>query len=163
MKAVTVMRHGPAEPGFGQPDADRSLTDEGVLIVRRAARGLRGFDLGLTSPARRTRQTADAIWDELCLTTPLWPEPALAVGGPEEQFAALTTAWAAHPEASSVLMVGHMPDVAQLTALLLAEPPRVTVFVPGGAARILFDGEAAVGAGRLDWMLRPEELAERAS
>lgn len=165
MKVVTLMRHGPTEPGFGMPDAERALTEEGTLVVRRAARGLRGlgFDLGLASPLNRARQTAELVWQELALTAPLLFEPALASGrGPEEQLAALQASWDAEPEASSVLIVGHMPDVSQLTALVLREVPRVTPFVPGGTARILFDGAVAVGAGELDWMLRPEELAARA-
>ena len=175
MRALTVMRHGPAEPGFGGDDSERALTADaarialrleyGEALMRRAAAGLRqpGFDLGVTSPYLRAARTAELIWEELGLVAPLISDRSLAAGaGPEEHLVALEAIWRAHPRAGSVLLVGHMPDVAQLTAHLLEAAPPLLPFVPGGAARLRFDAAVAPGAGRLEWMLRPEELAGRA-
>ena len=63
-----LMRHGIAvaagDPSITQ-DSQRPLTNKGIKRIRRAARGLRrlgiDFDIILTSPILRARQTADIV------------------------------------------------------------------------------------------------------
>ena len=63
-----LMRHGlavePGSPGF-KMDADRALTHKGRRQLRKIARAMKGmeleFDLILSSPFVRARQTAEIV------------------------------------------------------------------------------------------------------
>jgi len=72
-----LIRHGLAgERGPEWPDdSKRPLTDEGLSRLRKEARGLRelgvGFDVIVTSPLVRTRQTADVFAEVLTTKAPI--------------------------------------------------------------------------------------------
>jgi phosphohistidine phosphatase len=137
-------------------DEDRPLTETGrnqCLAVAVALREL-GFvpEVLLTSPLARARQTADglaAVWGDRQVSVreceELAPEhkkrkvlrEILAVGG------------------ESVGMVGHNPDLSELTAWFLGERQESINLDKAGVACIHFDSSPNKGCGTLVWLVTP--------
>ena len=82
-----LIRHGlAAERGESYPDdTKRPLTNEGVQKLRKEAKALLAldvtFDVILTSPLTRTRQTAEVIAAAFRNAPPIVNMPSLAPGG----------------------------------------------------------------------------------
>jgi phosphohistidine phosphatase len=157
-----VIRHGIAEDRAADgKDASRALTAEGVEKLREVAEGLDAlevrWDLVLTSPLVRARQTADVLLKgmkrkanrpELVVTSTLVPEASPA---------AVLTELASHPEASRIALVSHEPLVSALAAQLLGSAVPLP-FKKGGVCRIDFDGPPPQGTGVLRWFAPPKVL-----
>lgn len=110
---LLLWRHAEAEDGTR--DLERALTPRGREQAARVAAWLHAhgpkFDRIIVSPARRTRETADAL--ELPYEVIEAVEPGAA---PEQVLAA-----AGWPDAkSSVLVVGHQPTMGRTAALALS-------------------------------------------
>ena len=111
-----LIRHGvAAERGDAYPDdTQRPLTHDGVAKVRQAGAGLTAveirFDLILTSPLMRARQTAQAFADALPEATPVEVVRSLSPGA---AFAAVREDLARHPGATRIALVGHEPDMGR--------------------------------------------------
>ena len=116
---LILWRHAEAvEAADGGDDLQRALTPKGERQAKRLASWLnRHLSAGtrvLVSPARRTRQTADALGRDYRVV------PALA---PEAEPAALLLA-ANWPDArAAALIVGHQPSLGMTAALLLTGRP----------------------------------------
>ena len=157
-----IARHGIArnvgEAGIFS-DADRTLSPEGLTKTRQAARGLKtlgvSFDLVGTSPYPRARQTAEIFAAEVGGGPAIETCPFLACG-------AVTTdvlTWLASKREDAVLITGHMPDVADITAALIAPSEHVwLVFKKAAVACVSFEERPAAGAGCLEWMMQPRQL-----
>jgi phosphohistidine phosphatase len=161
---IYLLRHAIAEPRDPRRyplDSERPLTPAGAKKMQRAARGLRGldgrFDLVLTSPLVRARQTAAIV------AAAYRPRPSLRAlrplspgGGAGGVFAAL----ASIPADASVLLVGHEPDLSSLAGAMILDP-RADLsleFRKGGLCRIDFEGAARPAQGRLVFHLTPKIL-----
>jgi phosphohistidine phosphatase len=159
-----LLRHAIAaerDPARWPDDRNRPLTREGAARMARAARGMRRlglkFDLVLSSPLARTVETARIVSAgvrtraETRLLKPLAPG-----GGSGGVLAALSGL----PARSTVLLVGHEPDLSHLAAGLImerrSEPP--LEFKKGGLCRIDTEGSPAPGNGRLVFHLTPRVL-----
>lgn len=111
---LILWRH--AEAVDGVPDMERSLTDKGVRQALAMAAWLRPqlpkrWRL-ISSPARRTRQTAEALSKDVKLV----PEIAPGASYPSVLAAA---GW---PDADgAVVVVGHQPTLGETAAALLAD------------------------------------------
>ena len=151
---LILWRHCDAEAGV--PDELRALTPRGRNEAARMAEWLRGrlphACRIAVSPARRARQTADAL--ALAFET----EPELAPGA--SMFDVLRVAgW---PDASATtLIVGHEPTLGRVAAYLLdgsGERP----LAKGGVVWIASRPLAAEGAeGTLVAEASPQSLARR--
>lgn len=156
---LLLVRHAIAVPRGtpGIPDDERPLTPRGERRFRKAARGLARIvprpDVLLTSPLPRALATAEIAakaWGRIKPTA----EDALAEENPKNVLRAL----AALPAESTVVAVGHEPQLSALLAQLLGSPTSDRlVFRKGGAALIELEGAAADG-GRLVWFLPPKLL-----
>jgi phosphohistidine phosphatase len=109
---LILWRHADAEPG--DPDLERELTAKGRKQAKTIADWLRPKlprdALMLVSPARRTRQTAEALTDAFRV------EAALAPGASAQQLLA-AAGW---PDSDgTVVVVGHQPTVGRAAALAL--------------------------------------------
>jgi phosphohistidine phosphatase len=156
--SLFIMRHGTAESGEGMDDAERSLTDDGVAALERLSAGLvrRGirFTRVLASPLLRTRQTAETVCRELGLGAP----EVCAVLAPGAICSPVLGALREGVrDDARILIVGHMPDVAQLVRQLSGAA--VAGFAPGTLAQIDFDGPLQAGAGALQWAATADEVA----
>ena len=120
-----VLRHGLAADKSDARylnDRDRPLTLEGRKTTRALARRLRtlkwSFDLILTSPLIRARQTAELTASPLRSKSKLHVTEHLA---PEGEMAALIREInSARPRAESILLVGHEPYLSELISILLS-------------------------------------------
>jgi phosphohistidine phosphatase len=155
-----LIRHGLAEErGDAWPDdAKRPLTEEGTARLYKAARGLARagviFDLMLSSPLVRARQTAEAIASELELKPPIVLIDSLAPGG---NFAALSADLEKHARKTRVALVGHEPGIGELAARLIGSRHAIE-FKKGAIARIDLEEIPPAGPGQLRWLLTPKFL-----
>lgn len=150
---VYLMQHALAYSA--DEDPDRPLRPEGIDQAKAAARGVKRlgltFDLIVASPKRRSHQTAALVAEGVryphsdILTT----EVVL----PEQQPQALLDLLQKEAPDSSVLVVGHMPHLAKLSALLL-QGGEVS-FENAGLA--CFDLSAS--PARLEFLLKAQHLA----
>jgi len=155
-----LIRHGLAgERGPEWPDdSKRPLTDEGLSRLRKEARGLRelgvGFDVIVTSPLVRTRQTADVFAEVLTTKAPIVSSDALAPAGSP---ASVIQEIARHARKGRVALVGHEPNLGELAGHLIQARSALS-FKKGGICRIDFEVPPPKGVGSLIWFLPPKVL-----
>jgi phosphohistidine phosphatase len=142
------LRHGEAD--WTSPDVLRRLTDKGFKEMKDVAAGIAGLHIEpgaiLTSPLRRTVQTAEIVAAALGMT--IAAEPMLAPGFNPAQLAALFAKYGG----ADLLLVGHEPDFSgAIRALTGGE-----VKMPSGAlARVdIIDPQAM--RGQLIWLIPPK-------
>lgn len=159
---VTIVRHGPAvdvgENGVKR-DGDRMLSDEGREKTAAVAAGLRALECRpdhiFTSPLIRARETAELLASGLMDNGAVTMAEELLPGVPTSDI----IAWLARQKASELMLVGHLPSVAELASALIAGTDDVDVaFKKATACRISFDTRVRVGAGTLEWLLPPRVL-----
>ncbi len=161
---IYILRHGLAvDPGTAgyERDADRPLTAEGEHKVREIAKAMQllelNFDLILSSPFTRARQTAEIVAKVLDLRRKLEFTEALASGGNAETLVRMLGN--TRPRAEDVLLVGHEPDLSELISFLVSGSSSFPVelkkggFCKLGAAR-LKHGRCAI----LEWLLTPRQM-----
>jgi phosphohistidine phosphatase len=158
-----VLRHAIAvahdAPGITS-DEERALTPDGIEKMREAAIGMTrlvaGFDVILTSPLVRARQTADIVAEVFDCEKSVKECQALAPGGsPPEVFAAIKKS----RRAERVLLVGHQPDLGELVSLLVWGSDQVSVpLKKGGLCRVDVTEMPPRSLGTLEWLLTPKQL-----
>jgi len=140
-------------------DRDRPLTEDGESRFRRCAVGLGRIvprvDHVFSSELTRTWQSAEILVEEIG-----WPKPtsweALEPGHPALEV--LTAA--SFAQAPSVALVGHEPNLSELTSLLLAGNEKLLdiELEKGGALCLYLDGAPRAGVATLRWALPPRIL-----
>lgn len=151
-RTLLLMRHAKAEDGFGVTDYDRELTDKGRGQAERVGRLLteRGYtpDHVICSAAKRTRQTLEGVLGAMDL--PSKPEIDYAetayLAGADELLELVNQVDA---DASTVLVVGHNPTVAQVAASFVGSEALVA-YSPATVAAVELEVEwlyAAPGTG----------------
>jgi phosphohistidine phosphatase len=157
-----IVRHGIAvdvgEHGV-RKDSDRFLSEDGRRKTAAVGRGLKHLgvkpDLILTSPLARTRETAELIADAYDPALPFEVFDPLAPGG---DFVEMVRSLKER-SAAEVMLVGHMPEVAEWVSMFVVGDPGMEVtFKRAAVACIRFDGPPAVGCGRLEWLIPPGVL-----
>jgi phosphohistidine phosphatase len=159
-----LLRHGIAvphgAPGF-ERDSDRELTPKGAKKMRRAAEGMKAmeltFDVILSSPFSRAKQTAEIVADVFGAQKSLEFTDSLAVGGDPEDLIKLITS--KYSNVQSVLLVGHEPYMSSLISLLLAGDQSVAVTMrKGGLCKLIVDSLRHGQCATLDWLLAPSHM-----
>ena len=153
------LRHGLADRSAytGTDDRLRPLTPEGTARMRAEAATMArlglGYDLILTSPLTRCRQTADIAAEALGLSGLVEEDARLAPGFDLEDLGAML---ADHPGEDVIMLVGHEPDFSWVVSGLTGGSD--IVFKKGGLARVdLVPGDRLVGD--LVWLVPPKILA----
>ena len=118
MRELILLRHAHAEPADnGQADIDRPLSPHGLAEAEAAGRWLHEQrlvpDRVLCSPARRTRETLEAV---LSLTG--YVEQRLEDRIYDAAPGTLAALLDEHREVERLLVVGHNPGLEQLVALM---------------------------------------------
>lgn len=154
---VVLLRHAKAEEDSPSlPDEQRELVPKGRKRALAAASGLKKLlgDAGSievwTSPALRSRQTAEIIADELGGLT-VREFDAIYAGSLEP----LIAAWSGAAEDATIIVVGHEPYLG-IWARQLAD---VTVPFKKCAAAAFSLTPLDYGAGTLRWYATPKILA----
>jgi len=161
---LLLIRHAIAQDredfaGSGRPDSERPLTAFGKRRMRRNAAGLAvvapAVEQLVSSPYVRARATAAIIAKALGVATTVTHESLVHDAHPREFMA-----WLAKCGGDAVVAaVGHEPQLSLLVGWALSREATSTVeFKKGGACVIAFDGKAAAGAGRLQWLFMPAQL-----
>jgi phosphohistidine phosphatase len=158
-----LIRHGvAADRGDEWPDdAKRPLTESGMSRLRKSARGLVNlgvtFDVVLTSPLVRARQTAEILAGAFDLRPPIVTMEALAPGAPAGGHQAVIADLEKQSRRRRIALVGHEPGIGELAARL-AGSRRPFVFKKGAICRIDFERLPPVDPGTLRWFLTPKIL-----
>lgn len=163
MKRLTLVRHAksswddPELEDFERPLNRRGLRDAPVMGERLAARGLCP-DLLLSSPARRARDTAEALATALGL-----PQARLQLRQEiyeADPDALLALILGLPPELNHVFLVGHNPGLTDLGGLLVPGAPKhlptCAVLVVDFA--ILSWAQVAPGRGVVAWHDFPKNV-----
>lgn len=163
-----LLRHGLAvEPGTHHfaKDSDRPLTSEGERKLRKTGETMEAlgltFDLILSSPYVRARQTAEIIAVALGAQKSLELSDTLAPAGSVAEL--IERLNEVDPAPESVLLVGHEPYLSTLISLLLSGGTTLSVTMKkGGLCKL---GSESLRPGRcatLEWLLTPKQLARMA-
>lgn len=137
MRELILLRHAHAEAASaGQADLDRPLSPEGLAEAEAAGRWLleHGLvpDCVLCSPARRTRETLEAVLDVIGYVEQRL-EPAIYEATPGDLLALAE----AQDEAERLLLVGHNPELERLLALMHSGQSGDYRGMPPGAIAVL--------------------------
>jgi phosphohistidine phosphatase len=157
-----IIRHGIAEErGDKWPDdSRRPLTDEGMSRLKKSARGLIEigveFDIVLTSPLVRARQTAEIVAAAFNARPMIAVLESLSPGiSPQTVLGDLE----GHSRRSRIALVGHEPGLGELAAKLVSAR-RPFEFKKGAICRIDVESLPPAGPGALRWFLTPRILRE---
>lgn len=149
-----LVQHAAAKPK--EDDPDRPLSAQGRVDIDRMATFLARNDVALESIRHsgktRAAQTADVLSDRL--------QPVAgvsAVEGLKPLDDPMPWAERLKGEQDNLMLVGHLPFVARLAALLVAGDPNVEVvrFQPGGVLCLERDD---AGAWAIAWLVVPSLL-----
>ncbi|MEI6167594.1 MAG: phosphohistidine phosphatase SixA [bacterium] len=157
-----LLRHGSAvdigEKGVSS-DEERMLTREGrectTTVLRRLRKVCRPQRIW-TSPLVRARETAEIACEILSPPAPLSTLKSLSAGTEVDRI----LPWLKTCEEESLMLVGHMPDLAILAACLtMRVKTEAIILKKSGLCCIEFDGRIAEGKGQLVWLVTPSLLS----
>jgi phosphohistidine phosphatase len=160
-----ILRHGiavePGTPGY-DTDAERPLTPEGERKLTQIADAMEAlelsFDLILSSPYLRARQTAEIIAEALKAHKKLELSDSLTPGGSMKKLVELLNRLQPSPE--SVLLVGHEPYLSGLVSLLVSgKASSAVVMKKGGLCKLSADSLQHGRCAALEWLLTPKQMA----
>ncbi|HKQ07172.1 MAG TPA: histidine phosphatase family protein [Blastocatellia bacterium] len=161
VKTLLLMRHAKSNwDDASLRDFDRPLAERGRRDAPRMAQALAALDSApdciVSSPARRARETIEAVITEARLTAPLTFDEAIY----DASTAALMRIVRRLPdECHRVLLVGHNPGFEDLLTRLSGERGRMPT---AAIACIEFQvdswDDVEDGHGKLVWLLTPKQL-----
>ncbi|MEH2317987.1 phosphohistidine phosphatase SixA [Nostoc sp.] len=159
-----LIRHGIAEDkGLGIKDEERSLTKEGRQKTEKVAQKLvklgLSFDLILTSPLVRARQTAEILIAEK-LSSQLEESSHLA---PDGQISSWLKDWLEprnYSQNTQLALVGHEPDLTNWAEILLWGKAKASlVLKKAGMIGIkLPETGSPLGCSQMFWLTPPKYL-----
>ena len=155
---IYLMQHGSALPK--EQDPDEGLSPGGEARIHASGKALKkmgiSFDVILSSPKKRSKQTASIVAKEVEFPPEkiMETEKVKAMTPPEETIKAL----AEYAGNQRILIAGHLPSVAEVASFLLTEGSKATIeFERGGCCRIDVE-DLPTHSGHLRWYLTPEQL-----
>ena len=159
-----ILRHAIALPhgtaGYDQ-DSDRPLTPKGAKKMRSISKGMQAlginFDLILSSPFMRAKETADIVANTFKAQKKLKFSDTLAVdGNPSELIDELNDKHSSH---EAVMLVGHEPYLSELVSMLISGDLRVkTTMKKGGLCKLSASSLQYGHCATLEWLLAPRHL-----
>lgn len=160
-----MVRHGLAgERGSYPNDDERPLTEEGIRRTRRVAKRLHElnirFDLILTSPLARARQTAE-ILQTYKLGRQLEESQPLAPGGDLSVWLSWLQQWR-QTGGDCLAIVGHEPDLGEWAEKLVwGEAHQHLIVKKAGVIGLLLpEAESPIGRSQLFWFTPPRFLVD---
>jgi phosphohistidine phosphatase len=159
-----LLRHGiavdPGSPGY-ENDSERPLIPKGERRLRDAAAAMKkmdlSFDLILSSPFTRAKQTAEIVAGDLKLKKRLEFSDELAPGGSSKTLIHALNDMKPAPE--NVLLVGHEPSLSRLISLLVSGGTDAAIEMKKGGLCKLEAAELRHGqCARLAWLLTPAQM-----
>jgi len=159
-----LLRHGIAverDEFASANDELRPLTPKGQRELRQSVAALRAmelqFDVILSSPLLRARQTAEIVAAELKLKKRLVFAAELKPGGSAKKLVQKINALKTRPK--NILLVGHEPDFSQLILLLVTgQTGAGFALKKGGLAKLELEKFRAGQCATLAWLLTPKQM-----
>jgi len=159
-----LLRHAIAEergPLWSGHDADRPLTKKGAKKMRRIAAIMKesglSFDLILSSPLRRARETAEIVADLFECRDRLKFTSHLKVGG--SPAALVREINAKYGKLTSILLVGHEPSLSGLISVLLSGIESLSITMrKGGLCKLTVESLQYGRCATLEWLLGPSQF-----
>lgn len=179
---VLLYRHGQTDPRPGRAESQRGLSPDGVDAVRQVARrlaeevstGRRAFRITAVRHGeyRQVRQTLNLVRQAVQSQDPTaWPagndavnaEPALnpdvfwmQTGRPDVKSLRRKD-WNTKAPGMALLIIGHEPQLSEITREVLSLPPRQVVTPPGGVSALQLRGRHWWNRPRLCWLIEPTD------
>jgi phosphohistidine phosphatase len=159
-----ILRHGIAvergAPGYSN-DADRPLTPKGERKLWQAAEAMEAlglsFDVILTSPFVRARQTADVIAE--AFNARKWVETTDSLAPSGSTKALIDRINRLKPPPEDVLLVGHEPYLSELISLLVTGASKMSLALKKGGLCKLEVARLTPGrCAALEWLLTPKQM-----
>jgi phosphohistidine phosphatase len=145
-----------------EDDSQRPLTDKGKKKMRQIAKGLRvlgvGFDMILSSPYVRAKETAEILADVFKMKKSVEvSENLVPMGDPDLLIAELNEKYSV----DSIALVGHEPELSHLIGLLVSENVSMDMALKkGGVCSLSTDDLHHARKAKLEWLLTPGILVE---
>jgi phosphohistidine phosphatase len=161
MRTLYLLRHAKSSWKDGElADFDRPLNGRGRRSCETIGAFLKDkeitFDLALSSPAVRARETIDLVLRAAKLRPQLRYDERIYEATPERLLNVVSQM---ENENKNVVLVGHNPGMQELLTLLTGETDE---FPTATLARVNFKNSkwSEVGGkkGTLEWVVRPKEL-----
>ena len=161
---IFLLRHGiavePGAPGFVQ-DAQRPLTPKGERKLKKIARAMERlelkFDLVLSSPYIRARQTAEMVVRGLKIKRALEFSDTLIPSGNLKKL--IEELPHLEPTPENLLLVGHEPSLSELISLLVSGAPGLSVLMKkGGLCKLCISDLRHGRCATLEWLLTPKQM-----
>jgi phosphohistidine phosphatase len=164
MKTLSIIRHAKAVIADStQNDFDRALTKRGQKDAQQLSQVLtrckQPIDWIISSPAARTRMTAEILHQTLSLEHSIHWEERAYLGDAETWLTLLRNA---PPEVEHIAVVGHNPGMAELVAgLTTGVPYRLNLQFPTAAVahlemEIFWWNQIRWGCGQLKLLFTPK-------
>ena len=151
---IYLIRHGEAEQtSENKPHEERALTVNGIEIIKNSIeiwkQFIDRFDIILTSPLKRAKQTANILYGIFKPEFKVIEEICLLNGGLTEDL--IVTASSLN--LNDVAMVGHQPDIGIHLALMTGSTNANIKIPPSTIAKIHFKEKPRVEKGVLEFLL----------
>jgi phosphohistidine phosphatase len=155
--AIAVLR---GTAGYAD-DSMRPLTREGARKMRRIAEGMRAlgleFDVILSSPFTRARETAELVAKAFSAEEILFFEDSLAVAGDHRTL--VDRLKKKYGSCKRVLLVGHEPSMSEFISMLIAGDTGLSITLKkGGLCKLTIDSLRYGRCATLEWLLSPRHL-----
>ncbi|MBI4586452.1 MAG: phosphohistidine phosphatase SixA [Planctomycetes bacterium] len=164
-----LLRHAEAYPREASDcpaDRERPLIEKGEKEARRAAEAMArleiDFELILSSPYRRARQTAEIVANILKRGSRLkFSDWLRAEEGDNGKL--IEEIAAKYALSGSILLVGHEPNLSRLISVLLSGNDRLPLHLrKAGLCRLNIEELKHGQCARLEWLLTPKQLGRLA-
>ncbi len=161
-----LLRHGiatdPGTPGC-ENDSERPLIPKGERRLRAAAAAMEkmelSFDLILSSPFLRAKQTAEIVAGELKLKKRIeFSDNLILIPGGNAR-ALIHELNGLRPAPENVLLVGHEPYLSRLISLLVSGGSDAVIEIKkGGLCKLEVAQLLYSQCARLAWLLTPSQM-----
>jgi phosphohistidine phosphatase len=166
MLKLYLLRHAIAvERGTSgyEDDSKRPLTKEGKTKMRANAQGMKSlsltFDLILSSPYLRAKETADIVIETLKIKDNTILTKNLIPDAPFEKLIREINGYS--KKSKNILLVGHEPHLSALISHLLTGKQNLTIdFKKGGLCLLTFNDICSASTASLEWLLGPSQLSK---
>jgi phosphohistidine phosphatase len=158
LRHAIAVEHGTA--GY-ERDSDRPLTNKGERKMRCIAEAMRSlelsFDLILSSPFVRARQTAEIVANVFGMEKRLEFTKNLAVGGNKQEL--INELNKNYADMKRIILVGHEPYLSGLISVLIAGNEGLFITMKkGGVCALTIDSLQYGKCATLEWLLAPSQL-----
>lgn len=153
---IYLIRHGEAEQtSDSKPHEERSLTAEGIEIIKASLdvwkKFISNFDIILTSPLKRAKQTAQIIQNVFNAEFDVVEEICLLNGGLSEDLVSIASSL----NMDDVAMIGHQPDIGDHLSAMIGTSLSNFRIQPGTIAKVSFREKPKLGKGVCEFLIPP--------